>query len=122
MPGLWAANQTKSFRRELHQMQTITRAEAIAQGLSKYFTGLPCRNGHTAERYTTSGTCRECIRPASTALATISTPGEIVVREKPASLVAQQRDRLLALREKELELKGLQRQDALEIEKGKLAL
>lgn len=36
------------------------RAKAIAAGEPKYFTGKPCRNGHTAERYTMDGYCVTC--------------------------------------------------------------
>jgi hypothetical protein len=41
--------------------QIITREYARHNGLNKYFTGKPCKNGHLAERYTMSGTCQECI-------------------------------------------------------------
>lgn len=40
----------------------ITRAEAIAQGLSRYFTGAPCKHGHVTQRITANGTCCECYR------------------------------------------------------------
>lgn len=36
------------------------RAQARSDGVSKYKTGKPCRNGHTAERYTHNGMCVEC--------------------------------------------------------------
>lgn len=39
-----------------------TRAEAMAIGVTRYFTGLPCKHGHVDERYTNSGTCAECSR------------------------------------------------------------
>jgi len=39
----------------------ITRAAALAAGLSRYFTGKPCKNGHTAERNTLPGNCVQCI-------------------------------------------------------------
>lgn len=39
-----------------------TRAEAQTSGSSKYFTGKPCTNGHVEIRYTSSGSCRGCIR------------------------------------------------------------
>lgn len=42
-------------------MKIINRKEAQALGYNKYFTGVHCRNGHLAERYTASGTCSECI-------------------------------------------------------------
>lgn len=39
-----------------------TRAEAIARGLTRYFTGEPCKHGHVAERNAIDGQCRECSR------------------------------------------------------------
>lgn len=41
---------------------TITRADATSQGSRYYFTGLPCRRGHTAERYAGNGRCVACRR------------------------------------------------------------
>ena len=41
-------------------MKTITRKEAIEQGLKRYFTGKPCRRGHIAERYVSSRNCTVC--------------------------------------------------------------
>ena len=40
----------------------ITRKEAKAQGLARYYTGKPCKNGHIAERITSNGTCLECCK------------------------------------------------------------
>jgi hypothetical protein len=37
-----------------------TRAEAIAAGAPRYFTGKPCKHGHVAPRYAGGG-CVECI-------------------------------------------------------------
>jgi hypothetical protein len=42
--------------------EIISRAEAKARGLTHYFTGEPCGNGHVAVRYTSKGKCVECIR------------------------------------------------------------
>ena len=36
------------------------RAVAMAEGRKVYFTGRPCKNGHTAERKTVSGHCIVC--------------------------------------------------------------
>lgn len=41
-------------------MKIITRKEAVAQGLSRYFTGKPCKNGHIEERRTSSCHCVGC--------------------------------------------------------------
>lgn len=43
-------------------MEIITRQQAITLGLSKYFTGESCRNGHVAPRYVQSSTCQDCIK------------------------------------------------------------
>lgn len=40
------------------------RAEAKALGLSRYYTGQPCKRGHIAERYTASAGCVACVRKA----------------------------------------------------------
>ena len=43
-------------------MQIITRKEAIEQGLSRYFTGKKCKNGHVHERYISTNQCVLCMR------------------------------------------------------------
>lgn len=44
-------------------MEIITREEARAKGLKRFFTGMPCKNGHIAERYVASKTvCVQCLR------------------------------------------------------------
>lgn len=43
-------------------MDTITRAEARAQGLTRYYTGKPCKRLHYAERQVSNLTCVECDR------------------------------------------------------------
>lgn len=39
----------------------VTRSEAKDAGVSQYFTGKPCRQGHLAPKYTCSGSCTECL-------------------------------------------------------------
>ena len=41
-------------------METISRQEAKAKGLTRYYTGKPCKRGHVAERYVSNGHCVEC--------------------------------------------------------------
>lgn len=41
-------------------MKIVTRTEAQAAGLSRYFTGVPCCRGHVAERQLPSGNCLAC--------------------------------------------------------------
>lgn len=47
-------------------MNVISRKEAKAAGLKRYFTGKPCKRGHVVERQVASERCRECAT-ASTA-------------------------------------------------------
>jgi hypothetical protein len=42
-------------------MNIIARKEAIAQGLTHYFTGKPCKRGHVGARYTKTSNCVECV-------------------------------------------------------------
>jgi hypothetical protein len=41
-------------------MNLVTRKSAKAQGLKRYFTGRPCKNGHVDERFTSVSTCLSC--------------------------------------------------------------
>ena len=38
-----------------------TRAEAKALGAPQYFTGKPCKQGHLVPKFTSSGSCTECL-------------------------------------------------------------
>lgn len=40
--------------------EIIGRAEALAKGLTRYFTGKPCKHGHVAERLSSNGFCLDC--------------------------------------------------------------
>lgn len=42
--------------------EIITRAEAKALGLKRYYTGEPCKHGHVAERQISDGCCVVCDR------------------------------------------------------------
>jgi hypothetical protein len=43
-------------------MKCDIRAKAKAEGKDRYFTNVPCKNGHTVERNTNTGRCVECHR------------------------------------------------------------
>jgi hypothetical protein len=43
-------------------MKIISRGEAVALGLKRYFTGKPCKRGHVVERMTSSKGCLLCKR------------------------------------------------------------
>lgn len=40
--------------------QLTSRQDALAAGAARYFTGLPCKHGHVAERTTANKTCLVC--------------------------------------------------------------
>ena len=40
--------------------EIISRKDAIAKGMNRYFTGKPCKHGHISERYTQAGNCDSC--------------------------------------------------------------
>lgn len=44
------------------QLQPIKRAEALALGLTRYFSGQPCKYGHLVERKTANKACVDCAR------------------------------------------------------------
>jgi hypothetical protein len=41
-------------------MEVISRKEAKAAGLTRYFTGKPCKNNHISERYVSKRSCISC--------------------------------------------------------------
>lgn len=49
-------------------MQIISRPEARAAGLSRYYTGKPCKHGHLAERGVIKRACCECVDIANRAI------------------------------------------------------
>lgn len=48
-------------RRYVDGKEVISRAEALARGLDRYFTGRACVNGHLAERSTAHAMCSVCM-------------------------------------------------------------
>jgi hypothetical protein len=42
--------------------EVISRKDALARGLTRYFTGEPCKYGHVAERSVSASNCPECVR------------------------------------------------------------
>lgn len=48
----------------MKKKKILLKSDAIVQGKMVFYTGKPCRAGHIAQRYVTSGRCIECIRLA----------------------------------------------------------
>lgn len=46
-------------------MEIITRKEALEKGLTRYYTGKPCKYGHDAERMRSNGRCVMCLKEIS---------------------------------------------------------
>lgn len=39
----------------------ISRVEAHQQGRTRFYTGIPCKQGHIAERYVSTAGCVDCL-------------------------------------------------------------
>jgi hypothetical protein len=39
----------------------ISREAAYTQGLTRFYTGKPCKQGHIAQRYVSGGACVDCM-------------------------------------------------------------
>lgn len=46
-------------------MEITTRNVAKVRGEKVYFTGQPCKNGHTTYRYVNNGGCSQCVKEAN---------------------------------------------------------
>ena len=55
-----AAPNIKPYWRYEMNNQFISRKEAISQGLTRYFTGKPCKNGQISERNSETRRCYQC--------------------------------------------------------------
>jgi hypothetical protein len=74
-------------------MDIITRAEAQAQGLQRYFTGKPCRHGHRSERLASNGRCCQCHATRQLAVYHSQTPEEkLAFNRKNARPWGQRKD------------------------------
>lgn len=45
----------------MHKLAIITRADARAKGLTRYYSGMPCKHGHLTERYVAGWVCIGCL-------------------------------------------------------------
>lgn len=52
----------------------VTREQATAQGLARYFTNVPCKHGHLSQRGTKNGGCTQCNAESIRALYYAETP------------------------------------------------
>lgn len=60
----------------MKMLQIIPRYVAKDRGLKWYFTGLNCKHGHTEERKTSNGECRQCAKDGHRRRGACKTPEE----------------------------------------------
>lgn len=46
----------------MFEILIITRKEAKRAGLKKYYSGVPCKNGHVSSRFTSNTGCVQCLK------------------------------------------------------------
>lgn len=49
---------------------TISRMNAYAKGLRRFYTGVPCKHGHVAERFVGNGGCTRCVNKSMAGIPT----------------------------------------------------
>lgn len=57
--------------------QLISKEQAAAPGLRRYFTGIACMHGHVSERYVNGGQCVDCGRMDAARRRSVVTTGPI---------------------------------------------
>lgn len=107
-------------------MEIINREQAITAGLKKYFTGVPCKNGHISERYVSGYFCLMCLRGKPNIIVTDSSRKELQQQrtefERIKSEQRQQRIDLAKERFELVRLKAEQKATQMEIDRKKLEL
>lgn len=63
-------------------MKVTSRAEAKAQGQTRYFTGAPCLHGHLCERLTSNSNCVKCLKDVKQKWRTTNPEGQHLTRER----------------------------------------
>lgn len=94
------------------------RHRALLKGRGRYSTGRPCKHGHVAERYASTGHCVACIR-ANRALYVAKYPERVrlsareaqrrIRRDDPAGVLAYHRHYRATTRERINELQRARR-------------
>lgn len=64
-------------------MDIVFKEQADELGLSRYFTGLPCKNGHISERRTSDGDCIACRKSYRTRQSDVIAVRRRAYRKKP---------------------------------------
>jgi 5-methylcytosine-specific restriction endonuclease McrA len=75
--------------------RVISRKDAKAAGLTRYFTGFPCKNGHLDERQVSDKTCMQCDRARKSLKHGASREAARKRSEQVAAYRAKHRERIL---------------------------
>lgn len=57
---LWCQIIVITTTRERFSVEIITRIDAAKAGFKRYYTGKPCKHGHSSERWVYNGHCVAC--------------------------------------------------------------
>lgn len=102
-----------------NRLEIVSRADAKAQGLKWYFTGVPCKHGHIAERQVVNGRCRECGKAGSIANnAKHRDEVNRVLREKYADDPLKYKERVRSYRKNNVALCKAKREEFDEVNPG----
>lgn len=101
-------------------MEIISRQDALSQNLTYYFTGKPCKHGHTAKRNTKDKTCDECKKKRTREINKKRYHEDAAYKEyqrqwKQDQRNGEQREKVL-----ESQRQGYQRRKAAHIETGRI--
>ncbi len=92
--------------------EIISRKDAKAKGLKRYFTGKPCKHGHIAEKTTVNGSCVDCFKINQSAnYASDIEESRKKGRERDAKIKQEQSERYASKRQKGKERAAQRRKD-----------
>jgi hypothetical protein len=89
-----------------------SREDSHAMGLVRYYTGIPCKHRHLAERLVYNGACTECLYKTRRVLAptqTIVTLDIVIDEPMAGDVLAELKDLLYAWTDHVLKAKGVRK-------------
>ncbi len=89
-----------------------SRDDAHELGFTRYYTGIPCKRHHLAERLVSTGACSECLYKVRKVFApsqTIVTLNIAIDEPMPGAVLAQLKDLLYAWTDHVLREKGIRK-------------
>lgn len=99
-------------------MDIISRKAAREAGLNKYYTGIPCKNGHHNMRYVQSGTCQGCINGSNSPIFNSDNPEIIMAHAALKKAQADFEETKRAIRKREYDEQEARKRKAVEFTKA----